>query len=99
MSKDAADLMDNVTLCFIFPLRKTYPSKNVHRLCEEINAEGDGVIGVSTHLAPNSMLLIGQNDTVESLKDRKAEITKERISVRINEGNGCHYTPMSGSGT
>ena len=87
MSKDAADLADNVTLCILFSRSgKRIPRKNVHRLCEEINAEGDGVIGVSTYLAPNSMLLIGQNDTVDQLKDRKAEITKERISVRINEG-------------
>ena len=87
MSKDAADLADNVTLCILFSRSgKRIPRKNVHRLCEEINAEGDGVIGVSTYLAPNSMLLIGQKNTVDRLKDRKAEITKERISVRINEG-------------
>ena len=87
MSKDAADLADNVTLCILFSRSgKRIPRKNVHRLCEEINAEGDGVIGVSTYLAPNSMLLIGQKDTVDRLKDRKAEITTERISVRINEG-------------
>lgn len=86
MSKDAADLADNVTLCILFSRSgKRIPRKSVHRLCEEINAEGDGVIGVSTYLAPNSMLLIGQNDTVDRLKDRKAEITTERISVRINE--------------
>ena len=87
MSKDAADLADNVTLCILFSRSgKRIPRKNVHRLCEEINAEGDGVIGVSTYLAPNSMLLIGQKNTVDRLKDRKAEITTERISVRINEG-------------
>ena len=87
MSKDAADLADNVTLCILFSRSgKRIPRKNVHRLCEEINAEGDGVIGVSTYLAPNSMLLIGQKDTVYRLKDRKAEITTERISVRINKG-------------
>ena len=87
MSKDAADLADNVTLCILFSRSgKRIPRKSVHRLCEEINAEGDGVIGVSTYLAPNSMLLIGQKDTVDRLKDRKAEITTERISVRINEG-------------
>ena len=87
MSKDAADLADNVTLCILFSRSgKRIPRKSVHRLCEEINAEGDGVIGVSTYLAPNSMLLIGQKDTVDRLKERKAEITTERISVRINEG-------------
>jgi len=31
------------------------------------------------------MLLIGQKDTVQRLKERKGEITTERISVRIND--------------
>ena len=76
----------DVTLCVLFSRSgKFIPRKNVHRLCTEINAEGNGVIGVSTFLAPNSMLLIGQKDTVQRLKERKGEITTERISVRLND--------------
>ena len=86
MSRDAAELADDVTLCVLFSRSgKFIPRKNVHRLCTEINAEGNGVIGVSTFLAPNSMLLIGQKDTVQRLKERKGEITTERISVRLND--------------
>jgi [acyl-carrier-protein] S-malonyltransferase len=86
MSRDAAELADDVTLCVLFSRSgKFIPRKNVHRLCAEINAEGNGVIGVSTFLAPNSMLLIGQKDTVQRLKERKGEITTERISVRVND--------------
>ena len=86
MSRDAAELADDVTLCVLFSRSgKFIPRKNVHRLCAEINAEGNGVIGVSTFLAPNSMLLIGQKDTVQRLKERKGEITTERISVRLND--------------
>ena len=37
------------------------------------------MIGISAYLAPNSMLMIAQKDTVDRLKERKAEITEVSI--------------------
>lgn len=86
MAADAAELAHDVTLGILFSRSgKVIPRKNVHRLCVDINSEGRGVIGVSTYLAPNSMLVIGQQDTVLRLKSRTDEITSERTSVRLNE--------------
>jgi [acyl-carrier-protein] S-malonyltransferase len=86
MSHDAAELAKDATLCILFSRSgKVIPRSNVHRLCAEINAEGNGVIGVSTFLAPNSMLLIGQGDTVKRLRARKDEITTERVSIHLND--------------
>ena len=69
MTEDVVDLAHDVTLCILFSRSdKLIPRDNVHRVCADINAEGNGVIGVSTFLAPNSMLLIGQGDTVKRLK-------------------------------
>jgi [acyl-carrier-protein] S-malonyltransferase len=86
MSRDAVELANDATLCILFSRsNKMIPRVNVQRLCAEINAEGKGVIGVSTYLAPNSMLLIGQGDTVKRFKERTGEITSERVSVRIND--------------
>ncbi len=86
MSKDAADLANDATLCVLFSRSdKLIPRKNVFQLCAKINAEGKGVIGVSTFLAPNSMLLIGQADTVQRLKARTGELTSERVTVRLND--------------
>ncbi|MCA9008224.1 MAG: hypothetical protein KDB01_00685 [Planctomycetaceae bacterium] len=86
MSHDAAELADDATLCILFSRsEKLIPRSKVHRLCAEINAEGKGVIGVSAFLAPNSMLLIGQGDTVRRLRARKDELTTERVTVHIND--------------
>jgi [acyl-carrier-protein] S-malonyltransferase len=86
MSRDAAELAKDATLCILFSRSgKVIPRLNVHRLCAEINAEGNGVIGVSTFLAPNSMLLIGQGDTVKRLRARKDELTTERVSIHLND--------------
>ena len=86
MSQDVVELAHDVTLCILFSRSdKLIPRRSVLQVCEEINTEGNGVIGVSTFLAPNSMLLIGQKDTVQRLKSRTSEITTERVTVRLND--------------
>ena len=68
MSDDAAELAGDVTLGVLFSRKGELSRKDVHRLCQEINLAGQGVIGVSAYLAPNSMLLIGQGDTLDRFK-------------------------------
>ncbi len=83
MSRDAVDLARDVTLGLVFSRSVDIPIKNLQRLCMEINGEGHGVIGISAQLAPNSMLLIGQGNTLERLKVRRAEISPgNRVQVR-----------------
>lgn len=87
MSRDAAALAEDVTLAILFSRSdKLLPRENVRRVCSQINKEGNGVIGVSAFLAPNSMLLMGQGNTIQRLKELKDEITEERISLRVNDG-------------
>lgn len=87
MSRDASALAEDVTLAILFSRSdKLLPRENVRRVCAQINREGNGVIGVSAFLAPNSMLLMGQGDTIQRLKELKGEITEERISLRVNDG-------------
>ena len=85
MSRDAVELAHDVTLAVVFSRTENIPFKNVQRVCMEINGEGRGVIGVSTILAPNSLLLIGQGDTIDRLAARKSEISRERVHIRRND--------------
>lgn len=85
MSRDAVDLAKDVTLGVLFSRAAELPVRNVQRICNEINGEGQGVVGISAFLAPNSMLLIGQGDTLDRLKARKAEICSERVHIRRND--------------
>ena len=85
MSKDCVDLAHDVTLGVLFSLSGELSRKGVHRLCLEINSEGQGVIGVSAYLSPNSMLLMGQGDTLDRFRARKSELSSERIFVRKND--------------
>jgi len=85
MSRDAAELAEDVTLGVMFSRSGKMIDRNkVRDLCTKINAERKGVIDVSTYLAPNSMLLLGQGDTIDRFKQRLGEISDERISIRKN---------------
>ena len=58
----------------------------VHRLCIEINQDGRGVIAVSSYLSPNTVLLIGQRDTLARFKDRMHSALGTRINLRKADG-------------
>ncbi|MEM7316307.1 MAG: ACP S-malonyltransferase, partial [Planctomycetota bacterium] len=85
MSKDCASLAPDVTLGVLFSRRGELAFEKVAQLCQDINEEGNGVIGISAYLAPNSLLLIGQGDTLDRLSDRRKEISDERVFLRRND--------------
>ena len=85
MSDDCVDLANDVTLGVLFSRRGELSVKKVSQLCQDINAEGKGVIGVSAWLAPNSCLVIAQRETLDKLQKRKTELSDERVYVRRND--------------
>ena len=85
MSADCAALAHGVTLGVLFSRGKALSLERVQLLCQRINQEGQGVIGVSAILSPNSLLLIGQYDTMVQFKRRLNEVCTERIYIRLNE--------------
>jgi len=76
MAKDSAELAKDVTLGVLFSRGRELPLDLVHKLCLEINQIGEGVIGISAHLAPNSLLLMGQGKTIDRFKARLGEFPK-----------------------
>jgi [acyl-carrier-protein] S-malonyltransferase len=60
------------------------PFNAVKLLCLEISQEGQGVIGMSAKLAPNSLLLMGQGNTLDRFKERMAESLPEQTHLRKN---------------
>ena len=87
MCNDVVELANDVQLGILFSRSKSpLPKEDVLRVCAEINLEGNGVIGISTILAPNSMLVMGQGDTMQRLKKRTKDITGEKVSLRLNDG-------------
>ena len=85
LSADGIELARDVTLGILFCRREELSVERVNQLLLKINSEGEGVIGVSTHLGPNSVLVMGSGNTMEMLKARLADIAPKGIHLRCNE--------------
>lgn len=84
MAADCVALADGVTMGVLFSRGPLLDFDKVARLCLEINTEGAGVIGVSAHLAPNTVLLMGQGTTIDRFALRMHEQFPDRVYLRKN---------------
>ncbi|MCP4192906.1 MAG: ACP S-malonyltransferase [Planctomycetaceae bacterium] len=91
MAADCADLAKNVSMGVLFSRGESISVDRVDEVCLKLNAEGKGVLGVSAWLSPNSLLVMGTEDTVERLKQHLSEILPQRIYLRMNEH---HWPPL-----
>lgn len=89
LSADCVALAHDVTLGVLFTRASELPANDVRRICLKINAEGHGVIGISTYLSPNSMLILGQGDTL----DRFLKLAKDELKVRFHLRKNDHRWP------
>ncbi|MDG2385584.1 MAG: hypothetical protein P8N76_28200 [Pirellulaceae bacterium] len=91
MAADCADLAKDVSMGVLFSRGESISVERVDEVCLKLNAEGKGVLGVSAWLSPNSLLVMGTDDTVERLKQHLSEILPQRIYLRMNEH---HWPPL-----
>lgn len=85
LADDCVALAHDVTLGVLFSRGPAIDIDGVHRLCLRINTAGKGVIGVSSILAPNSLLLIGQAGTVDHFGELMPEWIPQKLHLRKNE--------------
>ena len=85
LSSDGIDLASDVTLGILFCRRDELSVDRVNQIMLEINALGKGVIGISTHLGPNSVLVMGSGETMGLLRGRLKEIAPKGVHLRNNE--------------
>jgi len=84
MAQDSAKLAHDVTMGVLFSRGPAIVESQVQRLCFEINARGKGVIGISSVLSPNTLLLLGQRRTVHRFKRTMPKVLDPNIHLRIN---------------
>src|SRR5262249_3025352 len=58
------------------------PLKDVQDLCTEVSSEGRGMVGVSSYLSPNTLLVIGQGDTLDRLEKAMPGRLPEKTMLR-----------------
>jgi [acyl-carrier-protein] S-malonyltransferase len=84
MAGDCALLAENVRLGVLFSRGPAIDELDVLRLCRQITAEGNGTIGLSSILSPNTYLLLGQNESVARFKARMHEFLPDPAHLRLN---------------
>ncbi len=85
VAADCVALADGVTMGVLFCADRCWTSRKCARLCAHINAEGQGMIGISSFLAPNTVLLLGQNGTIDTFGKRMHDVFPARVYLRKND--------------
>lgn len=91
LADDCVALADQVTLGVLISRGPPLPLDEVTRQCMRVNQEGRGVIGMSAYLSPNSLILLGQFDTVDRFQRLFSENWKHPVHLRKKEGQ---WPPM-----
>ncbi len=85
LAAECVDLAADATLGVLFTRSLAIDVAAVERICLEVNQEGRGVIGISSYLAPNTVLLLGQGDTLDRFFARAKDALGVRIHLRKND--------------
>lgn len=84
LADDCADLAKDVTMGVFFSRGPVLDLETVQRMCLEITQQGQGTLAVSTYLSPNSVLLLGQNNSLSRFEKLMHEMFPERVFLRRN---------------
>ena len=80
LAEDCVALAKGATLGVLFTRSAELPANGVRRVCLQVNAEGRGIVGISTYLSPNSLLLFGQGSTL----DRFDVLAQKELTVKFH---------------
>lgn len=86
LSSDCIALAEGVTLGVLFSRSKELCLHDVELACMQVNQAGEGVVGLSTILSPNSVLLAGQGSTLDRVLLKLHEVNNATVHLRKNDG-------------
>jgi [acyl-carrier-protein] S-malonyltransferase len=84
LADDCVELAENVGMGVLFSRGPVLDLDAVRRLCLEITQAGKGVIDVATYQSPNSLLLLGQNGTLERFESAMRDLFPQKVLLRRN---------------
>ena len=91
LAEDCAALASKVTMGVVFSRKTALSEAALQRVCEEVTAEGCGAVAISAILAPNTMLVIGETDTLDRVRKRCDSWDGPPVLMRRNDG---HWPPL-----
>lgn len=84
LADDVVALADDVTMGVLFSRGPSLEYSQVERLCLEITQRGAGTIAISAQLSPNTVLLLGQGNTLAQFRKRMRGVLPESTHLRKN---------------
>jgi [acyl-carrier-protein] S-malonyltransferase len=95
LADDTIELARDVTLAVLFSRGLELPLREVRRLCVHINQQGAGVLGIAGHLTPNSLLVMGQGDTLDRFAGSLIQHVPGRLHLRKKDSRWAPlHTPI-----
>ncbi len=85
LATDCASLARDTTMGVLFTRREPLQAEAVERLCEVVRGEGQGLIGPSAYLSPNTALILGQGRTLDLLERAMGDFLPEKTMLRRKE--------------
>ncbi|HMB06569.1 MAG TPA: ACP S-malonyltransferase [Isosphaeraceae bacterium] len=79
---DCAAMSEDATMAVLFSRSSVLQMKDVQALCMAVCSQGKGLVGPSAYLSPNTVLLIGQGDTLDRIERAIPEFLPERTNLR-----------------
>ena len=84
LARDCADLARDVAMGVLFSRGPVLDFDTVRRMCLEISQKGKGVIDIMTYLSPNSLLLLGQEETLARFENSMRDVFPHKVFLRRN---------------
>lgn len=84
LAEDSVALAKDTTMGVLFSRATPLDVSLVQEICQKINLMGNGVIGISTFLSPNCVLLLGQRDTIDHFRTIMAKLLPKTTTLRKN---------------
>jgi [acyl-carrier-protein] S-malonyltransferase len=81
---DAAELAQDVCMGVLFSRGADLDHATIERRCLEITSEGQGTIAISSFLAPNTVLLLGQGRTIDRFQETMHDILPKSVHLKKN---------------
>ena len=84
LSSDCVELARNTRMGIVFSRGPALDVQAIERLCVEVTAKDQGTLCISSYLAPNSVLVLGQDRSLDLFKDEIKSRYKREIHVKEN---------------
>jgi len=84
LSDDCVELARSVSMGIVFSRGRALDVAAVEKLCVEVTSRNQGTIAISSYLSPNTVLVLGQNRSLEMLKEALKARFPEGVNLKKN---------------